>query len=1231
MGKVSEGFKSFPKSVDGFVQSMERTQKATASATSSQSWFGNMLGKFTAPVFLTAASRQIAAGARKWIDSSNDYVENLNLFMVAMDDAALSAINFADKVYDSIGIDQSQWMRYQGFLKQIGEGFGMTVEKSTLMSQQLTQIGYDISSFFNLKVDEAMRKVQSGIAGELEPLRRIGYALDQNTLKEIARRHGIEKTFNLMTQNEKAQLRYIAIMEQSSNVMGDMAATVQSPANAMRIFQQQVVLLQRALGNLLLPTIQVILPYLTAFVKLAAEVIQALALHFGFEMPQIEFNRDNPLAYPEVTTDALGDIEDAVADNGNAAEKAGKQWENFLFGFDKLNKMPKVAEALGGASGGLGGKGSGLTGLGDEFDLNLPSYDFLENAIGSSADRIRAKLQPFFDWIMDNLDTILSVLKAIALAWATVAIADFIAGLFGQKLPWNVKMGLAITIVGLSLLWDAIGDMVVNGLSARNVIQAAIGAALGIGGSLLMFGTGPLGWTVGIALVMSVGLLSYIYHKNKQAYEAEVKKRFGELHLTDEQIAQYTQSIVARIPVYTELQVFQSSKDTYTEVVTELNAAIKDVEKYNFKIKLGLHVTQESYEAAIDHMLGKAQEYLVSQQEMVSIAIGISLGDTDAGTQLQQFTTEYYAAGQEKLAELGTKLRQAVSDAFVDGEFIPDKMQKAIDLQNEIQELIQYYDRLEFEANLISITTDISIDNLDRESYKRVLDELNVETEKVLANLQESRVITLAQAKLQFDENVKAGMSRKEAQGIYDNLVDEINRKFRTDSLEIQAVTAEFTLDPIVHKFGEEIDISMDQIQGYLNDSFTSAQGSYWGNASFTTGEQVSLFLDNIYVAYQSGMIVTNQNMSKETRKLIEELLYDLEPTAKDLQELATEYKKAGLKVPEGLSEGLTNYHSLKALENDAESINWLVGQKFSQDPSFIKMLQSVEAGGLDVPDAFAEGVLDNLGVVYDATKDTVTFMSDTFGKQVVQATPELIQNLKDLGFVLEDKGKSDSKTRVQNVVSTMSKELQSKSPILEKDMKNIANDMLKNFEPGDTRNRVKKVMDDIAQYLRDNGYKIQQAFGAIWVNGVKMIYDPISKSLITWNSYLSEIKRSAQTVKISTNPSGQSVSFSPANTKHVIQPYATGGLPGSGDLFMANENGIVEMVGKLGGGAGVANNQQIESQIYKAVRDGMRDSGGGQSSGSIHVHVDSKEVAKATQASIRRQNARAGRTVIGV
>ena len=176
MQKVSNGFSAFPIRIQKIIQSNAGLAASNNKTAKSFGVLGSGISSVQAKFGIySVVFQQIAKIASSWVKESNDYVENLNLFTVAMGDAAESALEYAETVRDAVGIDPSEWIRNQGVFKQITSGFGVMEEKANLMSQNLTQLGYDISSFYNISIEEAMEKLQSGIAGEIEPLRRLGY------------------------------------------------------------------------------------------------------------------------------------------------------------------------------------------------------------------------------------------------------------------------------------------------------------------------------------------------------------------------------------------------------------------------------------------------------------------------------------------------------------------------------------------------------------------------------------------------------------------------------------------------------------------------------------------------------------------------------------------------------------------------------------------------------------------------------------------------------------------------------------------------------------------------------------------------------------------------------------------------------------------------------------------------------------------------------------------------
>ena len=167
MQKVSNGFSAFPIRIQKIIQSNNGLAASNQKAAKSFGVLGTGISSAQAKfgVYLVAF-RRIASVMSGWVQESNDYVENLNLFTVAMGEYAEEAKAYAEEVQAAMGIDSSEWMRNQGVFMQMATGFGVASDSAALMSKNLTQLGYDISSFYNIGIEDAMQKLQSGLAGK---------------------------------------------------------------------------------------------------------------------------------------------------------------------------------------------------------------------------------------------------------------------------------------------------------------------------------------------------------------------------------------------------------------------------------------------------------------------------------------------------------------------------------------------------------------------------------------------------------------------------------------------------------------------------------------------------------------------------------------------------------------------------------------------------------------------------------------------------------------------------------------------------------------------------------------------------------------------------------------------------------------------------------------------------------------------------------------------------------
>lgn len=478
MQKVSSGFSAFPIRIQKIIQSNTGLAASNNKAAKSFGVLGTGISSAQAKFGIySVVFRQIARTASDWVKESNDYVENLNLFTVAMGDAAESALEYAEAVKEAVGIDPSEWIRNQGVFKQITGGFGVMEEKANLMSKNLTQLGYDISSFYNISIEEAMEKLQSGIAGEIEPLRRLGYAIDVATLQEVAYAHGIEQSVNTMNQAQKSQLRYLAIMEQSGNVMGDMARTVQTPANALRILNQQITQLTRALGNLLIPFLQQIIPYVQAFVEVITDAIQALALLVGFELPEIDYS-----GLDGVTSGAT-DAEDAI----EGATGAAKEMKKALLGIDELTILEPTASGGGGGSGG---------GIGGDLGLDLPEYDFLNGLTDQTNELKEAVKDLLYNYVIPAGTAFAAWKVATGLLQSIEKVKAALAGLKGVSLLLNIEfkaLGLTMLLADLNEFMRYLNDFRENGATFQNVAGMISEFAGMVGDALIVLGALKVG------------------------------------------------------------------------------------------------------------------------------------------------------------------------------------------------------------------------------------------------------------------------------------------------------------------------------------------------------------------------------------------------------------------------------------------------------------------------------------------------------------------------------------------------------------------------------------------------------------------------------------------------------------------------------------------------------------------------------------------------------------------
>lgn len=386
-------------------------------------------------------------------------------------------------------------------------------------------------------------------------VRRLGFALDEATLKQLAYSKGITQSYESMTQAQKAQLRYVAMIEQAQNigVTGDMSRTIDTASNGVRVLEARIQQFTRALGNMLMPVLSALLPYFTAFVQVLTEAANGIANFLGFELPKIDLS-------------GVSNGYDDIAGVADEATAATEKFKGSLAGVDQLNIIGSHTNK----------SGSG-TGYSTDLDIELPTYDFL-NGVESKTKEIAENIRK---WFKEALPWIEAVGTAIATAFVGTKVVTFITNLrrvgavlktltsqIGEKGAsklFGALGGLAAGATSGVLLYNSLKRLVKGtGDLTNNWLQLAAGIGIA-GGAIAAFIA--LGNPVGavITLVGSltgamIGCTTAVQELTDETYKSVFYSNVGtsiqdiadkysawtdEITKTDDKVAQNQQAIEA--------------------------------------------------------------------------------------------------------------------------------------------------------------------------------------------------------------------------------------------------------------------------------------------------------------------------------------------------------------------------------------------------------------------------------------------------------------------------------------------------------------------------------------------------------------------------------------------------------------------------------------------------------------------------------------------------------------
>ena len=417
LDKVGNAFAKLPPQLSKVVTQANRVTAANEKQRKSYLSLSSQMNGFMRNMAKLVSLKAIADYLGNAVAKFNDFYEAANMFGVSMGDMTNEASGFIDKMEQLLGIDPSEAMNAMANIYSMTKSFGLAKEQAYTLSKSLTQLGYDLSSLKNIPISEAFTKIRSAMAGELEPMLQLGVDISQARLQQELLALGFNKQVSTLSQADKATLRYIAILKQTTDAQGDFARTLSSPANMIRVLKAQLSGLARDIGSLLYPALKSILPPLIAAVELIREFVQWVAKLMGVKVVLTDFAK---------SADSVGGIGDAMDETTDSTKKAAKALKDYTMGFDELNIIDPTQWSSGSGAG--AGAAGNLLG-----DVDLSGYDMFKDYVGNTVDEIKEKVKK-----------LLPIIAGVAAGFAAWKIADFLFSQLNNVHGLAYKLGQVV-------------------------------------------------------------------------------------------------------------------------------------------------------------------------------------------------------------------------------------------------------------------------------------------------------------------------------------------------------------------------------------------------------------------------------------------------------------------------------------------------------------------------------------------------------------------------------------------------------------------------------------------------------------------------------------------------------------------------------------------------------------------------------------------------------------------
>ena len=470
-----------------------------------------------------------------------------------------------------------------------------------------------------------------------------------------------------------------------------------------------------------------------------------------------------------------------------------------------------------------------------------------------------------------------------------------------------------------------------------------------------------------IAITTAIAELSAIYYTYKnierEMANNSLKEHFGDIALTLQDLERVAGNIVNSgnlTAVDKALEAFGDLDD----ISATMKEATNKLDKLNWKVSIGIKLNpdeQEDYKTAISDYVTAAQNYAQQSQYAVALNLSVAFDENDEnGADVVSKVNQFYQDKYDRLSELGTKLNEAVTDAFNDGLLDIKEAQTISNIQAAMAEVEEQLATGEFEAKMSVLQLDYSGKDLTSDAFQNLQDELNKQIETATESYKEAYVKNFASIKAAYE----AGDYLSDEE--YNNALESLKEKYLENVSDIQQKAAEFQMNTITDAYSDEINEAKKKWEETLDEQFGEEYAQSWAEKSGAMWQQVYDTMSS--TAY----------FDSADRTAISNLLDALKPTMEEMQNTIDEYTAAGKEVPKALSDGMKDYEALLALTGSTDSVMNAIGESIANTDKYDSIMNMLDEKGMKIPEQVATSIQNNSDKAKDACIQLYDEVSET-------------------------------------------------------------------------------------------------------------------------------------------------------------------------------------------------------------------------------------------------------------